>query len=283
MVYASVLVVAHHQVDVLNALCGRSLEQVVQSGRHHTSASFFVDVEAPNSKVVLGRVGTNFRDLIRNLYQRLVRVICLEPVDEHLLAGSFCEGCVEGEGCGEGDSAKPGCHMRHEAEAVHVELVTHLALVDMLLQAIGHEVVADLIEVVLAGGRRARSTEAAHSEHRYVASLLQQRLHRQQSALHTRRVASRVGHTCGLLQEVPGTMALRQPIGPGGIKAIVSTQVDHFGFAVRLIQSRYERFGQVIGQSQYPHVHFGVCPNLLRLEVRELQVCPLAVCTYSCH
>ncbi len=167
---------------------------------------------------------------------------------------------------GERDAAEKRRHMRHEFDRV-AELARHFALVHVAGERIRHQVVVQLVRVVLVGGAGAgagitRNAETLHRPRQRVGHGLDRDLHR-------RGVTARVADAAF----APGVGAgeLRQAVVPALVEAVVGRQVDHHGVRGLRIQRRDKRRRHAVGQGQ--HQRIGALPGCrFGVEVHIAQV-----------
>mmetsp|Transcript_19868 Transcript_19868/g.39363 ORF Transcript_19868/g.39363 Transcript_19868/m.39363 type:complete len:597 (-) Transcript_19868:403-2193(-) len=139
-------------------------------------------------------------------------------------------------------------------------------------EGVGHQVVCQLLHVVLARGRGACSAVAADAEHLGYKPGQQQVQDGEQCHLHAGGVAAGVGYPGGGADLGAGSLALRQAVDPGRVEPVVCAEVNDLGGAAGVVQGLHIRRGQVVRQGQDPHVDVGVRRDLGRAHVVELQV-----------
>lgn len=133
---ALVLAVAKRQVHVLQTLCSSALEQVVDGNVDDDALARAVDGEATDFDAVLTADVLDERALARNLDELLlVETVLVELSD-------VARGHLVGERDGDGvvDAGEPDSDVGDERHGC-AELCGDLALVDMVSQTVGNEVV----------------------------------------------------------------------------------------------------------------------------------------------
>ncbi len=139
--------------------------------------------------------------------------------------------------------------MRHEFHR-QAKLPGHFPLVHVPGQRVRHQVVAQLVRVVLVRRRGAGARIAGHAEtHRRRGQQVLQRSDRQ---LHRGGVAARVADATLAAPALAGQ--LRQPVVPTSVEAVVGRQVDDQRVRAGLVECLHTGCRLAVGQRQHHHV-----------------------------
>jgi hypothetical protein len=134
---------AEQTIQVLQCLCRRPLEQVVEGGDDDHALAVRRQRETAEGDVMVSGDPADPGCLLEHLQQGLVRVevaiVMHDLVPMH--------GLPQMEVDRHRDAAKVRCHVRHELHR-NAQLMGDLALVYVSDQGIGHEVVAQFVGVV---------------------------------------------------------------------------------------------------------------------------------------
>ncbi len=188
---------------------------------------------------------THPRRLVHHAHQRLGVVGVVEALHHVLATHLACEVEVGGDG----DTAKMRRHVRHELHR-QAEVATGLLLVGVAGERIRHQVVAQLVGIVLVRGRGAGAGIAGYAEaHRRRG---QQILQRRDRELDRGGVAAGIADVLLAAPLVAGELG--QAVVPGAVEAIVGGQIEDQRLGLRLVDRLDIRRRLAVRQGEHHHV-----------------------------
>ena len=182
------------------------------------------------------------RRLILHVHQRLIGIMLAINPPHAVKIERLAQDHVRGDG----QPTKMRRHMRHELHRM-IQLATDFALVHVSSEAVGHQVVAQQLDVVLVRRRGAGAGIAGHAK--ALRRAIQPFAHRHQQQLHGSGVAAGIADPT--LAVVAAARQFRQAVVPAIVEAKIGGQIDDHWISARRIEGVDANTGLAIRQRQH--------------------------------
>ena len=227
-----------------------------------------MDGETADLNAVLAADVLDQRALARDLDELLFVVAVLVELAD--VAGRHLVG--QGDGDGVVDAGEPDGDVGDESH-IGAELVGDLALVNVVGQAVGDEVVGEVVDVVLRAGLGAGARVAGHTEDGGVCRRGRDVLEEgRNTELSGGRVTAGVGDAGGR-GDLVALGELGQTVCPGRVEAVVGAEVHNEGLLVAgFLNSVNKRLADTVREGHDPAVNLLPLSHLTDLVGREVLV-----------
>lgn len=248
------------------ALGSGTLEKVVNGSANDDATAGLVDLEATNLDTVLAADVLDGGSLANDLDELLTGIAVLVELTD--VTGSHA--LVKGDGDGLVNTAEPDSDVGHEGN-LGTELGADLTLVDVASQAVGDDVVGEVLNIVL--GRRLGASTRVARDTEDVGHATEVGNQGRDTELGGSSVAAGVGDLSSL-GDVAALDKLGETVGPLVVKAVIGREIDNdalvAGGLATLPDGLNEGLADTVGQSHDPAVNLATLlhvTDILRAEV----------------